>query len=112
MANHLVTSRTRIICTHETGGVVSQGSRHRFVRIEGAPVLVQGDCIGVAIVGCQLPPPSVPCTETVTEDNGHSKLLRIEDSQVMLTSVTGNTNGVPPVPWRVESFGHSLVRER
>lgn len=106
-----MTLRGALKCRHETGGTVQQTAKHRFVRINGSPVLVKNDTLGRPVKGCVVTPPLKPCLVTIAETAGRSQLLFINGDPVLLTSVDGLTSGDPPgtVHYRAASAGHSLV---
>jgi hypothetical protein len=102
----LLTERARLVCEHELGKV-RLAEHQSFVRIDGARVLVDDDPERRPIEGCPNTSPLVgilPCRTTQTVQAGYSGLLRIDGRRVCLDTVTGRTDGVPPI-------FHYLVRD-
>ena len=77
-------------------------------------MLVEHDPVGQRIAGCpNLGATIKPCTTTLKVDAGYSSFIRIEGRSVCLRTVTGLTDGTPPVAVRysVRVPGQQFVRE-
>ena len=105
-----LTMRAEIRCDHATGQVV-QAAAQDLVRIGGSPVLVRGDALGRPVRGCVAIPPLKPCLVTLTEDAGHSTLVFVRGTPVLLATLKGTTSGDPPgtVTFRVARPGQGVV---
>jgi hypothetical protein len=105
-----LTLNALIVCDH--GGKVFPLPSQLFVRIDGAPILVEGDTLGKAIVGCPNAAwPIKPCTSTLSLEAGLSSLLHINGKPALLSSTSGGTDGTPPMAtkYKVLFEGHALV---
>ena len=93
-----------IMCPH--GGTVILAAGRTKLTVDGTPTVTPLDMIGAPIVGCaNVAAPAVPCTAIVTVLAGQSINLMVDAQPVLLDTATGLTNGVPPVPWLVQSAG-------
>ena len=109
----LLTFKSRLVCAHMLGKVKLKHSQS-FVRVSGAPVLVENDPEGCEISGCPNVGPTIkPCTHTLRVKEGYSSLLRIEGKRVCLDSLLGLTDGTPPgtVKYKVNDPEQTWVRE-
>jgi hypothetical protein len=103
-----------LVCNHETGLVGIKAKHQSWVTIEGRRVLVRNDPVGCPIVGCPNSGPTIkPCTKTERVEKGYSDLVRIGGRPVCLDTVTGLTDGTPPltVHYHVRTPGQGLVSE-
>ena len=106
----LLTLDAGVFCQHQ--GRVKLDASQRFVTIRGRPVLVATDPEGRTIVGCPMMPPAAKtCATTMQVATGYSSFVRIGGRRVCLDTVTGMTDGVPPVLYTVQAPGQSLVSE-
>ena len=106
----LLTLDAGVFCQHQ--GRVKLDACQRFVTIVGRPVLVAPDPVGKTIAGCPMTPPAATtCVKTFKVATGYSTFVRIGGRKVCLDTVTGMTNGVPPVQYTVQAPGQSLVSE-
>ncbi|MEM7077156.1 MAG: hypothetical protein AAF513_00885 [Pseudomonadota bacterium] len=94
----LLTLQGLVVCAHEVG-IVALINSQSFVRINGAPVLVEGDPESRPIGGCPnaIPPSGIkPCTSTLKAREGYSELVNIGGRRACLDTVVGFTDGTPP----------------
>jgi hypothetical protein len=106
----LLTLDAGVFCQHQ--GRVKLDACQRFVTIAGRPVLVATDPEGKSIVGCPMVPPMAKtCVTTFPVATGYSSFVRIDGRKICLDTVTGLTDGVPPVQYTVQAPGQSLVSE-
>ena len=106
----LITEDAIVTCEHQTGVVTGFAPRQSWVTVEGRRVLTDPDTVGRSIVGCpNVPPAGKPCVTTKKVISGLSSLIRIDGAPVCLDPVTGMTDGVAPVPYRVRSPAQELV---
>lgn len=106
-----VTERAVVKCGHD--GVVVNVAGQRWVRAEGAPVLVSRDPEGRNIVACPNYGPTIkPCAKTLREIVGYSTWLRIDGHRVVLSHLDGLTDGTVPgtVHYTVRAPGQDCVR--
>ncbi|MDM4722259.1 hypothetical protein QTQ03_22700 [Micromonospora sp. WMMA1363] len=99
-----------IECDHD-GRVVNVASQ-RWVTIGGAPVLVDADPQGKAILGCPNFGPTIkPCLRTLRVTAGYSSWLRVDGQRVVLSNLDGLTDGSPPglVHYTVRDPSQSFV---
>jgi hypothetical protein len=107
---HWLTEDATVICDHQLGVVTKYDLHQHRVTIGGRKVLVASDPAGCPIARCPVVPPmGKPCTRTLPVVRGYSDLVTIEGHRVCLDTVTGLTNGVTPVPYRVRTPGQTLV---
>lgn len=83
-------------CGHQRGRVGLDGSQ-ALVRIDGVVVLVQDDPERRPVRGC----PNVStmtraCQHTLHVATGYSTLVRIDGHPIVLDSLAGVTDGMPP----------------
>ncbi len=101
------------MCAH--GGQVTVIPKQAQVLAGGMPVLRAGDLEGSPILGCAQPPTpaTVPCTvvASVFPIPGASTSLfaKALGMPLLLQTLTGLTNGVPPSPLVVVSPGQTKV---
>ena len=113
MGKRLLNLKAILHCAHQSG-LVALGARQQFVRIDGAPVLVEADPEQRPIAGCPNTGPAIkPCTSTLKVTDGYSSLVRIGKRRVCLDTVTGLTDGTPPgtVQYKVRHPGQNYVLE-
>jgi hypothetical protein len=97
-------------CGHD--GRVQLTASQEWVRIGGAPVLVDHDPEGRLITGCPNVGPTVkPCTVTLAVLSGYSDWIRIGGRRAALSTVDGLTDGTVPgtVHYTVRDPGQSLL---
>jgi len=107
----VVTINATVICSH--GGRVMLLPKQVQVQIQGGSVLCEGDLSGAPIVGCAQPPsPSTkPCTLVVSTLPGSSApTVTVLGRPVLLATLTGLTDGVPPGTITVVSPGQTTVQ--
>lgn len=108
-----ITKQAKMVCAHELGVVVLSNAQD-LVRIDGSPVLIDGDPEYRGIFGCPNMGPTIKqCTCTLTATQGHSDFIRIGGRRVCLETITGLTNGTPPgaVKFGVRNPGQLFVKE-
>jgi hypothetical protein len=94
----VLTTTTTVTCGHSppgspaTPGTVAVRSSAKL-RV-GAPVLQEPGIVLMQVSGCPLPA-NVQCHRVVTVTKGRAK-LRVGGLPVMLSSLTGTTDGTPP----------------
>jgi hypothetical protein len=107
----IVTTGATILCAH--GGQVMLTPRQTQVTIAGNPVLREGDLSGAPIVGC-LQVPSLatkPCTTVISTLPGSaSTRVTAVGAPVLLATLSGITDGVPPGTIMVVSPGQTTVQ--
>ena len=90
-----VTVRAVITCGHQ--GVVGNLPSQTWVRIGGAPVLVDSDPEGRGIAGCPNYGPTIkPCTKTLRVISGYSSWLSIGGRGAVMSNLDGPTHRTPP----------------
>lgn len=105
-----MTESAVVVCAHQTGVVTGFDPRQSWVRVEQRRVLTDPDPAGRSIVGCpNVPPAGRPCLTTKKVLAGLSTMIQIDGAPVCLDPVTGMTDGVAPVPYRVRSPAQELV---
>ncbi|MDP2354765.1 MAG: hypothetical protein Q8M31_01730 [Beijerinckiaceae bacterium] len=79
-------------CVH--GGVVKNENSQDWVRIDGDPLLVEGDLLGRSISRCPMTTITTPpCTSTVTVDDvSYSTFIMIDGRRICLDRASGCTN--------------------
>jgi hypothetical protein len=105
-----VTVRATIKCGHD-GRVINQPGQH-WVRIDGAPVLVDDDPQGRTIAGCPNYGPTIkPCAKTLRVLAGYSSWLAVDGHRVVLSHLDGLTDGTVPgtVHYTVRDPGQAYV---
>jgi hypothetical protein len=95
----VLTTASRVLCGPDTGthgGRVSTASSARL-RVNGNPVLLRSG-VGPAVPDCKTPSSSStkPCTSVLTVVGGEAGKLRVGGNPVMLDTIGGTTDGVPP----------------
>jgi hypothetical protein len=107
----ILTEDSLLVCKHELGKVSNQPSQE-LVTIAKRRVLVENDPEGRSISKC----PNIgiaikPCTTTLKVDTGYSEFIRINGKRVCLNTVTGLTDGTPPmtVKYYVRTPGQDWV---
>jgi hypothetical protein len=109
----LLTRQAKIVCDHRTG-IVQLHATQEYVTIGGQPVLVENDPVARQISGCVNMGPTIkPCTLTLAALAGYSDFIRIDGRRVCLDTVTGTTDGTPPVAikYLVANPGQSFVEQ-
>jgi hypothetical protein len=107
----IVTTGATILCIH--GGQVMLVPRQTTVTISGNPVLREGDLSGAPIVGCAQPPSpgTKPCTVVISTLPGSaSTRVTAAGLPVLLATLTGMTDGVPPGTIMVANPGQTNVQ--
>jgi hypothetical protein len=90
-----VTVDAVVKCDHDgrVGNVASQG----WLTIEGVPVLVEDDPVGRTVSGCPNVGPTIkPCAKTLRVATGYSDWIRVDGRRVVLSTLSGLTDGTPP----------------
>ena len=83
------------------------------VQIPGGSVLCEGDLSGAPIVGCAQPPSpgTKPCTAVISTLPGSSApTVSVMGRPVLLSTLTGITDGVPPGTIMVVNPGQATVQ--
>jgi hypothetical protein len=110
----LLTEDATLVCLHELGHV-SIAATQSLVTIHHRKLLVQPNPEGRSISGCPNTGAAIkPCTLTLPVTFGYSiSFLRIDGIPVCLDTVTGFTDGTPPmaVRYKVRAAGQSFVSE-
>jgi hypothetical protein len=107
----IVTTNATIMCSH--GGQVTLIPKQAQVTIQGGSVLCEGDLSGAPIIGCLQPPSpgSKPCTMVVSTLPGSSApTVLVLGRPVLLQTLTGLTDGVPPGTIMVANPGQATVQ--
>jgi hypothetical protein len=107
----VVTTGATILCMH--GGQVTLLPKQTQVTIAGNPVLREGDLSGAPIIGCLQPPSpgTKPCTMVVSTLPGSASLrVMAAGAPVLLATLSGITDGVPPGTIMVVSPGQTTVQ--
>lgn len=107
----IVTTAATILCIH--GGQVMLVPRQTTVTISGNPVLREGDLSGAPIVGCALAPSpgTKPCTTVISTLPGSaSTRVTAAGLPVLLATLSGMTDGVPPGTIMVANPGQTNVQ--
>jgi hypothetical protein len=107
----VVTSAASITCLH--GGRVGVRPGQQAVTIDGGAILCEPDLVGSPITGCTVPatPSSKPCTLVVSTLPGSSNpRVTVGGRPVMLATLQGLTDGVPPAPLVVSNPGQARVQ--
>jgi hypothetical protein len=90
-----ITVNSVIKCGHD--GRVTNVPRQTWVRVAGAPVLVDDDPESRAIVACPNAGPTMkPCATTLKVSRGYSAWLRVDGHRVVLSDLDGLTDGTLP----------------
>lgn len=106
-----ITVNAVIRCGHD--GRVENVPSQRWVTVGGAPVLVDNDPEGRAIVACPNYGPTMkPCARTLRVTEGYSAWITISGRSVALSNLDGLTDGTVPgtVHYTVRQPGQSMVR--
>jgi hypothetical protein len=107
----IVTSNAAIMCVH--GGQVMLIPKQVQVLIQGGSILCEGDLSGAPIVGCAQPPSpgTKPCTAVISTLPGSSApTVTVGGRPVLLATLQGITDGVPPGAIMVASPGQATVQ--
>ena len=110
--SHILNARAIVKCRH--GGAVLAGEAQDFVRIKGAPVLVESSLLARPIIACPMATPAAPpCILTVSVDDrpSHSAFVRIDGRRVYKKEATGVTDWakLDQIPWSVLGAGQDFV---
>ena len=86
-----------ILCTHATPGKVTVAATGRLT-VAGAAVLLATDVTGADVVCAASPPPQgiVKCSKVATVTAGPAARLTVGGTAVVLDSLAGTTDGLPP----------------
>ena len=111
----IVTANAKIICVH--GGQVQVIPKQQSVTIQGGAVMCAGDLEGSPIAACPVPPSpgSKPCTTVVSvlppmAPPSASAKVKVGGKPVLLATLTGMTDGVPPGVIQVVFPGQTTVQ--
>jgi hypothetical protein len=107
----IVTTNATIMCSH--GGQVTLIPKQAQVTIQGGSVLCEGDLSGAPIIGCLQPPTPAtkPCTMVISTLPGSSAPTVLALGRpVLLATLSGMTDGVPPGTIMVASPGQATVQ--
>lgn len=88
----VLTKAAVLKCAHS--GVVNNKNSQDWVRIDGDPLLVEGDPLGRSISLCPMATITTPpCTLTISvDDASYSRFLRINGRRICLDATRGRTN--------------------
>lgn len=91
----VLTTASNVQCGHQ-GTVSTRGSAK--LKVQGSPVLTGSGVVGSSIAGCTTAPSSTtkPCTSVLAVGVGRALKLRVGGQPVLLDTLVGSTNGVPP----------------
>lgn len=108
----MLTAEAVLNCAH--AGTVELDPAQRWVRIQGASVLIDPDTVGRPIIACPMATlVNSPCTRTMSADRAQSfsALVRIDGRGVCLATATGVTNWsqLLTTPYAVTSPGQDFV---
>ena len=106
-----ITERADVRCGHD-GRVTNEPSQD-WVTVEGIRVIQERDPEGRSIGGCPNAGPTIkPCGSTLQVAAGWSTFIRVDGGRVVLSSLTGLTDGTPPgtVHYTVRDPGQAFVR--
>jgi hypothetical protein len=111
----IVTSNAQIMCIH--GGQVTLIPKQTSVMISGGMVMCAGDLEGSPILGCPVPPSpgSKPCLTVVSvippmAPPSASATVKVGGKPVLLATLQGMTDGVPPGMIQVVNPGQMTVQ--
>lgn len=87
-----LTRKATLKCAH--GGLVINENSQDWVRIDGDPLLVEGDLLGRSIRACPMMMLTTPpCTATVAVDDvSYSAFIAIDKRRICLDRASGRTN--------------------
>lgn len=111
----LLTDQAVLVCNHEQGIVKNQPEQD-LVWIAAHPILVESEPEGWSIIGCpnaNVPVGIVPCRTTLRVQSGYSEWIRVDGHRVCLDTVSGFTDGTPPltIKYKVRDPGQDFVSE-
>jgi hypothetical protein len=107
----IISTNSVLCCDHKIGIVSNRPSQH-FVRIDGALILIGDDPVRKPIAGCPNAGPTIkPCTSTMNIESGKSSLVHINGTPVCMDTVSGGTDGTPPMAtkYKVAVPGQNFV---
>jgi len=105
-------TRAKLKCSHVGGRADASAHQQSWVRIQGAPILVEQDTASRSISGCPLVSPTKPCGSTMTATSGHSSFVRIGGARLQLEPTLGISDSVPPGVYSVADCGQTFVESR
>lgn len=104
----VITAGSMLNCAHQ--GTVQLTASQTLLKVDGQPLLIQGDLDGAPISGCTIPLNPVtgtkPCTMITSMATGAGLKLKVGGKAVLLETAAGTTDGVTVVPsnfWHVQS---------
>ena len=105
----VLTKGGQVACAHQ--GTVQLSAGQSLLKVDGQAVLVEGDLDGKSISGCTTPTSqtSQPCKTITAVIGGTATTLKADGKAVLLETVQGTTDGVPPGTWSVKSAGQTLL---
>ena len=105
----VLTSASVLSCGHQ-GKFVLVPSQTKL-KVDGNPVLVEGDLEKATIAGCTTPAPGKLCTKVSSVIVGVAITMAVDGKKVLLDTAMGLTDGVPaPAPWSVTSAGQTKLQ--
>lgn len=106
-----LTESSSLGCTH--GGSISLHAGQSKLTVNGSKVLVSGDLDGasVSLCGTTPSPTTSPCQTFTPSPGGAAQKLKVNGKGVLLETLQGITNGVPPGgPAVVQSAGQTKLQ--
>jgi hypothetical protein len=107
----VITQGSSLTCAHQ--GKIQLAPSQTKLKVDGQAVLVEGDLIGAAIVGCTVveSTSSKRCTSVVSMAAGASLKLKVDGKAVLLETAAGLTDGLPAGAnlWSVQSAGQTKL---
>ena len=107
----VLTSKASISCAH--GGRVAVRPGQQSVTIDGGAIMCDPDLTGATIAGCSVPSTttSKPCMTVVSSLPGSSsQKVLVGGRPVLLSTLQGMTDGVPPGTLIVQDPGQTRVQ--
>jgi len=96
----VLTSGSSVGCTHP-GGKISLSSQAKL-KVKGNAVLLEDDVKGKSISDCPIPKDeskgTAPDTKVLALTTGKASKLKVGGKPVLLSTLTGTTNGLPTAP--------------
>lgn len=91
----VLTSASNVQCGHQ--GTVSTSSTTRL-KVQGGAVLTESGVMGMPVAGCTTAPSTStkPCLSVTGIITGRALKLRAGGQPVLLDTLAGSTDGVPP----------------
>ncbi|GHO90347.1 hypothetical protein KSF_003950 [Reticulibacter mediterranei] len=98
---NVLTIASTIDCPHTGQVTFSTDIKHKL-KVQGNPVLLKSDIenapVSAACTNQDNPPSTRKCTKVSSVTGGESTKLKVGGVPVILSTVTGFTDGFPPLP--------------